>query len=204
MPPPNKRLERTRHEWSLSGGLRGLYNPNQRCRLNMTAKLSTEFLSGWLSISLTSVAAGTALSSKTLIDIKRAVENAGASGLLSVGRGVSEANQVLLTSLYLAGFCMFVATFLKWRRSNGRALGQLWLSAAASVLTFTLVLALWIAESVSIIRVFTTQASIWSSGILVFVISSLILASCAFQLRNGWISALYRTDAEQAPGADSP
>ena len=206
--------------------------------------LKTHFLPGWLSVALAFVAAGTALSSKTLIGIKRSVENAGASGFLSVGRGVAEANQAFLICVYLAGFSLLLAALFKWRKSNRSALAQSWFSAVSSALTLGLVLGLWIAESilirsmsftregvipdggliawlllvvlvgssslavlfliVSIVRVFIPTRSTWSSSIVVFVVASLIVAVCGFQLRNAWINTLYKTAAEQALGADSP
>lgn len=132
----------------------------------MTERVKRESVRLCLWISLAIVAASAALSSRSLIATLRAFRNAEASGLLSVGSGIAEANQLLLGGLYVGLLGMLIATVLYLRSSNKLAT-SLWSSVMASTLTLGLVLTLWIAESTMIDALPLSQDGVVESGAVI-------------------------------------
>src|SRR5258705_8893381 len=133
----------------------------------MTERVKRDSVRLCLWISLAIVAASAALSSRTLIATLRGFRNAGASGLLSVGRGIAEANQHLLGGLYVGLLCVLIATVLYLRSSNKIAAISLWLSLLASILTLGLVLTLWIVESTMIHALPLSQNGVVENGAMI-------------------------------------
>jgi len=101
----------------------------------------------WLSGSFALVASGAALSSGKLIGVMHSVRNADSSGLLSVGRGIAEANQPVLVALYVSIICGALAAIIRVRSAKSNPPPPAWLSLAGTGLSLFPVMVLWIAES---------------------------------------------------------
>lgn len=97
------------------------------------------------SLSLVAVAAAAALTSWNLLRVMHAFQNAEASGLLSVGRGIAEANQPLILALYFGIACALVAAVAYARVSNHSPTATLILST--SVLATVPLVLVWVTES---------------------------------------------------------
>jgi hypothetical protein len=133
----------------------------------MTEKVKRDSVRIWLWISLATVAASAAVSSRSLILTLRGFRNAEASGFVSVGRGIAKANQLFLGGLYVGLFCVLIAIILHLRSSNPLPVRSVWSSLLASTLTLGLVLTLWIAESIMISALPLSRAGVVVKGTII-------------------------------------
>ncbi|HKR60505.1 MAG TPA: hypothetical protein VJS64_12290 [Pyrinomonadaceae bacterium] len=94
-------------------------------------------------LSLTAVGAGAALSSWRLLRVMNGFTNAEASGLLSVGGGIAEANQPLIVALYFGIACGLIAIISSVRSRSAPA----WFRLSAACLAFVPLVIFWVAET---------------------------------------------------------
>ena len=99
----------------------------------------------WFSLSLMAVAAAAALTSWNLLRVMSGFQNAEASGLLSVGRGIAEANQLTIGALYFGIACVLVAGVAYVRAPNYSP--PAWLVLSASAVALVPLAVVWAAES---------------------------------------------------------
>lgn len=98
----------------------------------------------WFLLSLALVSAACAHASWTLLRVMRSLQFAEAPGLLSVGRGIAEANQIVLLALYLAVAVSIISIVVHTRRPKTN---NAMVTLAASVVALVPVAIVWLAES---------------------------------------------------------
>src|SRR5687767_13455696 len=99
-----------------------------------------------LSLSLMAVSAAAALTSWNLLRVMSGFRNAEAGGLLSVGRGIAEANQLTIGALYFGIACVLVAAVAYFRAPDYSP--PAWLVFSASAVAFVPLALVWAAESI--------------------------------------------------------
>jgi hypothetical protein len=101
-------------------------------------------LRAWFCLSLATVTGGAAWSAWGLLRVTSAFRNAEASGLLSVARGIAEANQLLIASLYVGVICAVIAVFAYLRAHNAPPVSLVLSSSFVALVPVALI---WLAES---------------------------------------------------------
>jgi hypothetical protein len=107
----------------------------------MTNRTSLRF---WFCLSLATVTGGAAWSASGLLRVTSAFRNAEASGLLSVARGIAEANQLLIVPLYVGAVCAVIAVVAYLRADNAPPISLVLWSSFVALVPVALV---WLAES---------------------------------------------------------
>lgn len=111
----------------------------------------------WFSLALIAVAAGAALTSWNLLRVMSGFRNAEAAGFLAVGRGVAEANQLMIGALYFATACGVVAVVAYVRAPDYSP--PAWLVVSASALALVPLAVVWAAESLML-------NVVWRDGVI--------------------------------------
>ena len=107
---------------------------------------------------------GAAWSAWGLLRVTSAFRNAEASGLLSVARGIAEANQLLLVPLYVGVICAVIALVAYLRAHNSP---QISLVLSSSFLALVPVALVWLAESLLLNALPSARDGVIANGTLI-------------------------------------
>jgi hypothetical protein len=118
----------------------------------------------WFCLSLATVTGGAAWSAWGLLRITSAFRNAEASGLLSVARGIAEANQLLTVPLYVGVICAVIAVVAYVRAHNGPPISLVLSSSFVALVPVALV---WLAESLLLNALPSARDGVIANGTLI-------------------------------------
>ena len=118
----------------------------------------------WFCLSLATVTGGAAWSAWGLLRVTSAFRNAEASGLLSVARGIAEANQLLIVPLYIGVICAFIAVAAYVRAHNAPPISLVLSSSFVALVPVALV---WLAESLLLDALPTARDGVIANGTLI-------------------------------------
>jgi hypothetical protein len=118
----------------------------------------------WFCLSLATVTGGAAWSAWGLLRVTSGFRNAEASGLLSVARGIAEANQLLIVPLYVGVICAFIAVVAYVRAHNAPPISLVLSSSFAALVPVALV---WLAESLLLNALPSARDGVIANGTLI-------------------------------------
>jgi hypothetical protein len=141
----------------------------------------------WFCLSLATVTGGAAWSAWGLLRVTSACRNAEASGLLSVARGIAEANQLLIVPLYVGVIFAFIAVVAYVRAHSAPSITLVLSSSFVALIPVALV---WLAESLLLNALTFARDGIIANGTLIQRLLSVALGGgivLAVMFLFGWL-----------------
>ena len=118
----------------------------------------------WFCLSLATVTGGAAWSASGVLRVTSAFRNAEASGLLSVARGIAEANQLLIVPLYVGVICALIAVVTYLRAHKAPPISLVLFSSFVALVPVALV---WLAESLLLDALPSARDGVMANGTLI-------------------------------------